>query len=133
MTPRTDFSHVGMCVSDLERSKRFYVEALGFTRAEKHSVGPEFDRLMELEKVSLRSQFLRRGEIAIELLSFESPRFVGPTGRRPMNHIGLTHISIRVDDVDEVASMVTDLGGMCYRDEDDDGLGRHQARFRLLH
>jgi catechol 2,3-dioxygenase-like lactoylglutathione lyase family enzyme len=107
----TTFSHFGICVSDLERSLRFYCEGLGFTVAESHSVSDEFGRLMELDGVALRSQFIRRDGLAIELLAFASPDPVGPSDRRPMNQLGLTHLSVRVDDVDAVAATVESLGG----------------------
>ncbi|HLJ08089.1 MAG TPA: VOC family protein [Acidimicrobiia bacterium] len=107
----TTFSHLGICVSDLERSLRFYCEALGFAPAESHSVGPEFAALMELEGVALRSQFIRRDGVAIELLHFSSPSTTGDPVRRPMNQLGLTHLSVRVDDVDGVADAVERLGG----------------------
>ena len=32
------FTHVGICVADLDRSLRFYVEALGFSRREPDGV-----------------------------------------------------------------------------------------------
>jgi catechol 2,3-dioxygenase-like lactoylglutathione lyase family enzyme len=110
-SPATTFSHLGICVSDLERSLRFYCEALGFSAAESHVVGDEFGRLMELEAVSLRSQFVRRGAVAIELLEYSSPEVVGQPVRRPLNQLGLTHLSVRVDDVDAVAAAVERLGG----------------------
>ncbi|MGH9016845.1 MAG: VOC family protein [Acidimicrobiales bacterium] len=107
----TTFSHLGICVSDLERSMRFYCEGLGFTTAEAHEVGAEFDRLMELDGVALRSQFVRREQMAIELLSFSSPGPVGERSRRSMNQFGLTHLSIRVDDVAAAAADLERLGG----------------------
>jgi lactoylglutathione lyase len=107
----TTFSHFGICVSDLERSLRFYCEALGFTVAESHAVGDEFGPLMELDGVALRSQFVRRDSITIELLQFTSPDPIGEPVRRPMNQLGLTHLSVRVDDVDAVATLVESLGG----------------------
>jgi lactoylglutathione lyase len=107
----TTFSHLGICVSDLERSTRFYCEALGFAAAESHAVGEEFGPLMELENVAVRSQFLRRDGMSIELLHFGSPEASGDGGRRPMNRLGLTHLSVRVDDVDAVAATVVALGG----------------------
>jgi catechol 2,3-dioxygenase-like lactoylglutathione lyase family enzyme len=111
ITMATTFSHLGICVSDLERSLRFYCEALGFLPAESHSVGDEFGPLMELDSVSLRSQFIRRDGVAIELLHFTSPDQAGEPVRRPMNQIGLTHLSVRVDDIDAVAARVESLGG----------------------
>jgi catechol 2,3-dioxygenase-like lactoylglutathione lyase family enzyme len=110
-TMTTTFSHLGICVSDLERSLRFYCEGLGFVPAESHAVGDEFGRLMELDGVVLRSQFVRRDTMAIELLHFTTPDQIGEPVRRPMNQLGLTHLSIRVDDVDAVAETVERLGG----------------------
>ena len=49
--PGPAFSHFGICVSDLERSLRFYCEALGFEKAESHVIGSEFARLMDLPDV----------------------------------------------------------------------------------
>ena len=112
----TTFSHLGICVSDLDRSQRFYCEALGFVPAESHSVGEEFGRLMELDGVALRSQFIRRDGVSIELLHFSSPGPIGEPVRRPMNQLGLTHLSLRVDDVDAVAKSVTMFGGAVIED-----------------
>ena len=54
------FSHFGICVSDLERSVRFYCEAFGFEKAESHDIGQEFARLMDFPDVVLTSQFIRK-------------------------------------------------------------------------
>lgn len=105
------FSHFGICVCDLEASLRFYCEALGFVPAESHQIGTEFARLMELDEVSLRSQFIRREEVAIELLAFAEPAPVGEPVRRPVNRLGLTHLSFRVDDLEGTAARVAVFGG----------------------
>ena len=69
-TPNT-FSHVGICVDDIDASIRFYTEALDFVLAEVYDVGDEVGGTMELEGVKLRSQFIRRSDgISIELLYF---------------------------------------------------------------
>jgi len=106
------FAHVGICVSDLERSLRFYCEALGFVAVDAHDVGDTFARLMELEHVELRSQFIRgaNGE-RLELLSFRTPPIEGDRRRRPLNRLGLTHLCFRVCDIDEVAERIRQLGG----------------------
>ena len=109
------FSHLGICVSDLERSVRFYCDGLGFEETESHQVGEEFGALMEVEKVQLQSRMLRRDGVTVELLGFESPGHTGEASRRPMNQLGLTHLSLRVDDVDEVAGTIEALGGVVVR------------------
>jgi lactoylglutathione lyase len=104
-------SHIGICVSDLERSVRFYCEGLGFEPVASHQVGEEFGALMELDQVSLESRMLARDGVTVELLRFASPGFTGDGGRRPMNQLGLTHLSVRVDDVDELSATIERLGG----------------------
>jgi lactoylglutathione lyase len=105
------FSHFGICVSDLERSVRFYCEALGFERAESHPIGSEFAALMDFPDVAVTSQFLRREVTAIELLAFSEPAPFGPTERRAVNQLGLTHLSFRVADVEATAAKIVALGG----------------------
>ena len=107
----TAFSHFGICVSDLGRSTRFYCEVLGVVPAESHQIGDEFGPLMGLEGVGLRSQFLRGDGLSIELLGFDSPSPVGDPVARPLHQLGLTHLSITVDDVDAAAALVERWGG----------------------
>ena len=109
--PAPDFSHFGICVGDLERSLRFYCDALGFEKAESHAIGSEFARLMDLPDVAVTSQFIRRGHTAIELLAFDDPPPFGPRERRAVNQLGLTHLSFRVQDLAATAERVVALGG----------------------
>jgi catechol 2,3-dioxygenase-like lactoylglutathione lyase family enzyme len=108
----TTFSHFGICVSDLDRSLRFYCDGLGFTRAEQHQIGPDFAALMELDDVALTSQFIRKGDTTIELLAFAVPGPEGDPVRRAINRLGLTHLSFRVDDLPGTAERLRDLGGL---------------------
>jgi catechol 2,3-dioxygenase-like lactoylglutathione lyase family enzyme len=105
------FSHFGICVSNLERSVTFYCDALGFEKGESHSIGREFARLMDLEDVTLASQFIRKGTTTIELLGFEDPAPYGDRVRRALNQLGITHLSFRVDDVEAAAAKVVEFGG----------------------
>ena len=107
----TAFSHLGICVSDLEVSLRFYCEGLGFDEVAAHEVGEEFATLMEVEGVRLRSRMVRRDGVTLELLDFVEPGTSGRGDRRPMNRLGLTHLSFRVDDVAAVADRVEAMGG----------------------
>lgn len=103
-------SHVGICVSDLERSLRFYCAGLGFEKAATHPVGKEFAPAVEVADPSLVAQFIERDGVSIELLCFASPRAEGvPSTRR--NRLGLTHLALRVDDVDLVMRHLASCGG----------------------
>jgi catechol 2,3-dioxygenase-like lactoylglutathione lyase family enzyme len=107
-------SHVGLCVSDLERSLAFYRDALGFREVSALEVsGAETDRLLELEGVELRAVYLERDGARIELLCFDSPPSSAEPTRRPLNRLGLTHLSLRVDDLDAAIRAVERAGGSC--------------------
>ena len=105
-----ELSHLGICVTDLDRSVAFYAEGLGFTIAERHEVGADFARLMELDDAVLTSQFLRRDHVAIELFNFARPDTTVAT-RRPITTAGLNHLSFRVGDLDAELTRLIGLGG----------------------
>ena len=110
--PSITLSHIGICVSDLERSLRFYCEGLGFKEMTPYRVGNEYRRLLELHgEISLETRFLYRDGFYIELLYFHSPGQIGPNTRRPMNQLGFTHMNLRVSDVDAVTAAIRAYGG----------------------
>jgi catechol 2,3-dioxygenase-like lactoylglutathione lyase family enzyme len=105
---RATTSHIGLCVGDLERSRRFYVEGLGFTEYARF----EIDRpIAEVDPpCHLTSFFVEKDGLRIELLDFRSPAAFGtPSTRR--NQLGLTHLSFVVDDVDDAAAELVGYGG----------------------
>jgi catechol 2,3-dioxygenase-like lactoylglutathione lyase family enzyme len=94
-------SHVGICVSNLTRSLRFYRDLLGFRELTRLEVeGEPGDTLLGLEGVRLRAVYLERDGTRIELLHFSAPGTSGAGAPRAMNQVGLTHLSLRVDDLD---------------------------------
>lgn len=94
------FSHVGICVADLDRSLAFYRDALGFTEVGRLDVaGDAPETLLALADVDLEAIFLERDGVRIELLHYRSPAHRGTGDPRPMNALGLTHLSLRVDDL----------------------------------
>jgi catechol 2,3-dioxygenase-like lactoylglutathione lyase family enzyme len=110
-------SHVGICVSDWERSLRFYHDALGFRYVSELEVeGEPSDTLLRLEGVSLRAIYLEREGVRIELLHYASPGHEGDGAPRPMNRLGLTHLSLRVDDLDAVLAELERAGVEILRD-----------------
>ncbi len=117
MGDSTAFNHVGHCVTDLDRSKRFYVELLGFSVERELEVPDEgAAALLRLEApLGLTAVYLRRDGFVLELLHFN--RGGNPAFReRVVNEPGLTHISISVDDVGATLGRVADLGGEVLED-----------------
>lgn len=107
-------SHFGICVRDLERSTRFYTEALGFEREHAVDVVPPFHKLVELPDVKGRAQFLRREGVRLELCAYETPEMFGSTERRPMTQIGITHFAVAVRDLDAASARIVELGGQVH-------------------
>ena len=104
-------SHVGLCVSDLDRSLRFYCEGLGFEVQERVDGDDSFAALAEVTPpTALISQFLALDGFRLELLAWSVPGVQGKPSRF-RNQVGLTHLAVHVDDVDVVASKLAALGG----------------------
>jgi catechol 2,3-dioxygenase-like lactoylglutathione lyase family enzyme len=112
--PSIAISHVGICTSNLERSVRFYTEALGFVLEYYVEVGPPFDVLTELPGIKSRVGFFRQDGLRIELIGYDRPGVVGTAERLPMNQVGMTHLSLVVDDIDAVTKRIVTFGGRVY-------------------
>jgi lactoylglutathione lyase len=109
----TAFNHVGQCVTDLERSKRFYCELFGFS-LEREIVPPDETsaQLMSLTPpLGMSAAYLVRDGLVLELLHYSAAGQTRPYRPRTMNEPGLTHISLSVDDIDDMCMRVPAYGG----------------------
>jgi catechol 2,3-dioxygenase-like lactoylglutathione lyase family enzyme len=105
-------SHLGLCVADLERSLRFYCDGLGFREVGGlDAAGEPSATLLELPGVEVRARFLERDGARLELLHYPRPGATGDARPRPMNAVGFTHLSFRVDDLDAAMARLEALGG----------------------
>jgi catechol 2,3-dioxygenase-like lactoylglutathione lyase family enzyme len=110
MVPLQRLTHVGVCVSDLERSLRFYRDGLGFAHEHDLEVaGEPTDTLLRLRGVELKAVYLTRDGVRIELLHFASPP-APPARARTMHERGLTHLSFRVADLDATLTALRATG-----------------------
>jgi catechol 2,3-dioxygenase-like lactoylglutathione lyase family enzyme len=114
-------NHMGQCVTDLDRSRTVYEQALGF----------EFWRVLELDDepsnkllrlqppLGFRACYLRTGPFVLELLHFAGAG-AAPEPYRPrtMNEIGITHMSLSVDDIPATCARVEQFGGEVLADTD---------------
>jgi glyoxylase I family protein len=119
-------SHIGLCVSDLQRSAAFYCEGLGFTRAGELKVrGESSETLVEIPGGAIEAVYLERDGTRIELLYYPEAGSEKISAPRPMNRVGLSHLSLRVSDIDVVLADLEKLGGRCLQqtrvDNDDWG------------
>jgi lactoylglutathione lyase len=110
---QTVFNHVGLCVADRERSRRFYEGLLGFSFW--WEVEPPDDRtapLLQLpEPLGVHATYLVRDGFVLELIDY-SERDVHAGPERVMDQVGLTHISFSVSDLAGVLGKVAEFGGL---------------------
>jgi len=93
--------HYSHCVSDIERSRRFYTEVLGF------EVVAEFDfddantaRVMGVPGAQFKGIFMKCDGMRIEIIGFTNPPPDRTVRRRRSNEIGHSHLSFYVTDLD---------------------------------
>lgn len=101
--------HVGIVVSDLDKAARIFIELFGFEmKADYPTVEGRFiSSLVGLDQVEVRIAILRMPDNnRIELLEYRSPtsqRLAPPRA----NDLGLSHLAIRVKDLNEIYSRST--------------------------
>jgi lactoylglutathione lyase len=116
---RVSFNWVGLAVTDLARSRRFYEELLGFTYERELAPAdkPTSKLLQVAEPVNLTAVYLKLDGFVLELLHFD--REGNPPSRhRSMNEPGFTHLSVNVEDIGTVVARVPSYGGTVLGDTD---------------
>jgi catechol 2,3-dioxygenase-like lactoylglutathione lyase family enzyme len=94
-------NHVGISVSDLDRSIAFYKDMLGMELAGPivAFAGPLFEQVMALENPQGRIGFLSNGSLQIELFEFHHPT---PAPKDPNYSVadrGISHFCVEVTDL----------------------------------
>ena len=115
----TIWNHVGLAVTDVDRSKRFYEEVFGFTETRRMAIpdAPASRLLQVPEPVGLSAVYLTLDGTVLELLYFDRP---GNEPQRPraMTEPGLTHLSFTVDDLAATCDLVAEHGGQVLEQTD---------------
>ncbi len=109
---RTVFNHVGLCVADRDRSRRFYEGLLGFTFWWELELPDEGTaQLLQLAgPIGVRATYLVHDGMVLELIDYtEREAHAGP--QRVMDEVGLTHMSLSVSDLAGVLAKVESFGG----------------------
>ena len=116
----TLYNHTGIVVTDLERSKRFYQDVLGFQFW--YEITPEDEMTAKLSSLEpplgmTASYYVLEGFV-LEFLHYSEPGATKPFRTRTMADPGLTHLSIGVDDIYATAKKAVEYGGEIIEDSD---------------
>ena len=116
----TLYNHTGIVVTDLDRSKRFYQDVLGFQFW--YEITPEDEmtaKLSSLEPpIGMTASYYVLEGFVLEFLHYSEPGKTKPFRTRTMDEPGLTHLSIGVDDIYATAKKAVEYGGEIIGDSD---------------
>ena len=103
--------HVGIVVSDAERSLEFWRDALGFEiKKDMLESGEYIDNFSSLSGVEVRTiKMINEIGAMIELLDYKSHPETPDMSRR-ISQIGCSHVAFTVDDLDRTYDDLTKLG-----------------------
>lgn len=108
---RLGYSHLAVCVADLDRGLAFYTQVLGFEAGPAyHAAGRRVAAAMESQASRFDGVFLRSGDTLLELLCYDPPLAPAHTPRRA-DETGYAHISLVVEDVEAVLADAQAHGG----------------------
>jgi glyoxylase I family protein len=103
--------HYSHCVSDIERSRAFYTDVLGF------EVVGEFDfddpataNVMGVPGCEFKGIFMKRDGMRIEIIGFTEPPPARAVRKRQANEIGHSHLSFYVANLDEALAYLRAKG-----------------------
>src|SRR5262245_4800511 len=85
MPPAPSFINLAINVSDIDKSVKFYVEALGFTDGGAFKPDPTGAKVYGLPKLDMKVHNLRLGNLSLLMREFTDPKYVGKTGNYPIN------------------------------------------------
>jgi catechol 2,3-dioxygenase-like lactoylglutathione lyase family enzyme len=93
------FNHVGISVTDIERSISFYHDMLGMEQlCDVFPFGGEqFETIMDIPGVTGRMCMIGKGTLNLELFEFTNSKAKDP--EHPVSDRGYSHFGVEVDDI----------------------------------
>lgn len=98
--------HVGICVSNMEKTLAFYRDILGLKQVASFEASmPEVAKVVEVPNARIKVTMLKSGEgeeeTVVELLEYLSPKGKPFPRDKAMNDVGISHVAFWVKDIDQ--------------------------------
>lgn len=100
--------HIGVCISNLEKSLDFYCNTLGLRKVAEFEADDEkiTKNILGLEGAKLKVAMVQHGE-APDATVVELIQFLSPSGKPfpkdfQYNHVGVTHIAFKVNEIEKM-------------------------------
>ena len=102
--------HIGIVVNDLEKTRDFWINTIGFKlHIEAKEESPYIDELLAIRNPGLTTvKLIDSKGFIIELLKFENYE-VGNSWSGDLKTTGLTHIALTVDNLDQLVGILKEL------------------------
>jgi len=103
--------HIGITVSDLERSIEFYRDMLGMTlRSEGELTGERISKIVGVQGTHIKSAYLAAGDLVLELFQYLEPAGGKQKASLRQIDVGHYHLAFLVDDIDDAYEKLTARG-----------------------
>ena len=103
--------HYSHCVSDIERSRRFYTDVLGFeVMAEFDFDDPKTAQVMMVPECRFKGIFMKRDGMRIEIIGFTNPPPEPSAAPHLANEIGHSHFTFNVENLDDTLADLSAKG-----------------------
>ena len=95
------FNHVGISVTDLDRSIAFYREMFGMEPLGDPFPfgGEQFSEIMDIPDAQGRMCMIAGGNLRLELFEFANPAGKAKDPKYPVSDRGISHFGMTVDDI----------------------------------
>lgn len=103
-------NHFGITVSDIDRTRRFFIDVLGFIAGQTVDLDLAFSEgVTGVTGAVIRVAFVDGPGVTIELVQYLAPIDRTPAGTFP-NDVGSAHVAFFVDDVEAIVTTAIRAG-----------------------
>ncbi len=103
--------HAAIAVQDIDSALAFYCDVLGFAVAMEAEIPSEIDVMSEalgIEDSGFKVRMIKKGNSCLELFEFSTAH--DGEAQRPVNKLGITHIALASDDIEQDYSVLQQNG-----------------------